>query len=183
MDDNELEARFRGLETMYNHRFLQFERRIEELELELAEMRAKNKPLPFVRELTPDQTSRIVKLRADLFHNPEAKQGGCKWILKVFIWFDTKSGTRGSIRPLEFWLNQDTDDGRKWGTVTHKPSKANGIKGTDKVDDHIALCDLEDYREGSVGLNLCGWQILFDECQTLEPKSKSPVARWYWNKR
>ena len=58
--------------------------------------------LAFLETLGPSDLSRIVKLRADLFHNPGAKQGTPKWDLKVFVWLDSTSGKSGTMQPLHF---------------------------------------------------------------------------------
>ena len=177
----QLELQFQGLRASNNIETHNLKCEIADLNQRLTELEAKGKPLPFCKELTREQTSRIVKIRADLFHNPDAKQGGCKHILKVFVWFDSKKGQRGSIVPLEFWLNKPAGQS---GYLTHKARKDRpGITGTVVVEDHEARCRAE-WADGSVILRLGLWLKPLKEYEAIPAHNnpKAPIARWYWNK-
>jgi hypothetical protein len=176
-----LESKIRALHELHNIEKHDLKCEIADLNQRVFELEAKGKPLPFYKTLTREDAARIVKIRADLFHNPDAKQGGCKDILKVFVWFDSKKGQRGSLVPLEFWLNKPPKEA---GNLTHKPRKDRpGIKGTVVIDDHTAQCASE-WADGSVIVRFGFWLKSLKEYEAIPTHKKdgSPIARWYWNK-
>lgn len=143
--------------------------RIETLEERLAE--ASPKKQTFMERISAEDATRIMKLRADLFHNPDAKQGGRKYNLKVMVWLDDKKGNRGHIAPLFFNLNDPVGE---HGFLTRKGGK----KGTDKILDHEAT------RIGEL-LTVRFGDAIFKLSEYSEPKSDTegtPIATWYWNK-
>ena len=146
------------------------------------------KKLPVLQTLTTDHCNRIVKLRADLFHNQIARQGTPKHVLKLFVWLDHKDGKSGHIKPLHFWLYpadrldpngdnllarlvRECEPGWFAGCLTHK------TKGTTRHKDHVAIRadDSLIFRVGDHD----SWA--FDSHQELKPSEdgKSPIARWY----
>ena len=177
----ELEGKMRALHGLLNLETYNLKCEVAELTQRIIELGAKGKPLPFHKALTREETARIVKIRADLFHNSDARQGGCKDVLKVFVWFDSKKGQRGSIVPLEFWLN---DPPKEAGHLTHKPRKDRpGIKGTVVVEDHTAACRPE-WADGSVIVRFGFWLKSLNEYEAMSAHEnpRSPIARWYWSK-
>jgi hypothetical protein len=149
------------------------------------------KKLPIIQTLTTDHCNRVVKLRADLFHNQIARQGTPKHVLKLFVWLDHKDGKCGHLKPLHFWLypvDRLDPNGESllaqivrqsqpsWlvGCVTHKTN------GTTKHKDHVAALD----RNVLLVLVQGGLTATFDSYQELKPSEdgKSPIARWYWNR-
>src|SRR5271156_5508403 len=147
------------------------------------------KKLPIVQTLTAEHCNRIVKLRADLFHNERTRQGTPKYVLKLFVWFDHTDGKSGHIKPLHVWLYpadrldpsgesllarlvRQCEPGWVAGCLTPK------TRGTTKHKDHVAI------RAGDTLIFRVGdhdsWA--FDSYQELKPSEdgKSPIGRWYW---
>jgi hypothetical protein len=138
-------------QDVYETRIAKLEHDVEGLRKLLNEVLPANK-LPAMASLAPSDLDRIVKIRADLFHNPTAKQGKPKWVIKMFVWFDNKQAKQGHIKPLLFpmqiggrfeisaydeslfaRMGRRLDETSMIGCLTHK------TRGTTKQKDHVVV--------------------------------------------
>jgi hypothetical protein len=148
-------------------------------QLELSERKREKPQLKFYQTLN-DVADRIVKLRADLFHNAVARKGASKFKVKLFVWLDNKDGEAGNIKPLIFPLkyhpkSQEMDGDLVWKGAAYKQY---GIKGAVHVPDHLCLVWHDECR-----LTIGQREIDIDEYRWVrpEPGKLLPIKRWYWN--
>jgi hypothetical protein len=147
-----------------------------EHELLKASLPVADSSLPFHESLR-DVTHHIVKLRADLFHNPKGGKGADKWKVKLFVWLDSRNGKTGTVVPFIFPLTPAADSDRYDGNAVWKGPqyKRHGISGTVPLKDH--LCHLI----GDIcRIDLGG--VAFDRDEFNANPTGVALKRWYWNK-
>jgi hypothetical protein len=190
-------------ETDFDQRLVYLEALVSGQATEIADLRTMiadllpATKLPCHQVLAPKDCERIVKMRADLFHNLNAKQGTPKWDLKLFVWFDSTTGKNGTIQPLHFWMQPAFHaytsgdesllaelarkiDGRDLiGCLVHRGSKAAKASGTIKHKDHVVV-RLND----ELLIRVDRWNVIMTEYEASKDdrKSNTPVGRWWWNK-